>query len=233
MLPSPKTKRVVISLSAQPGITLVPYLPIHVPTYHKWLSDPVLQEMTGSEPLSMAEEYEMCYSWQVDESKFTSIIVFDTFNPAISTTPTNNINFVNKMVGDVNMFLSFYDPSDYIDYESDDPSELSPPTQPTPLPKVLQGELEIMLADPTSRGKNVAYRSLRAFISHHLSTMPEILRLFVKIKDGNDSSMKLFKRLGFQFVRHLECFGETELDLFDFGRLGLGGDVEEFVAQEF
>jgi len=39
-----------------------------------------------------------------------------------------------------------------------------------------------------------------------------IQRFFVKIKDGNDGSRKMFEGLGFVVVRYVECFGETELE---------------------
>ena len=37
-------------------VALVPYAPEHVAAYHAWMEDPELQELTGSEPLSLEEE---------------------------------------------------------------------------------------------------------------------------------------------------------------------------------
>lgn len=38
-----------------------------VATYHEWMQDPVLQEQTASEPLTLDAEYEMQRSWRNDK----------------------------------------------------------------------------------------------------------------------------------------------------------------------
>ena len=45
---------------------LVPYLREHVPRYHEWMQDPALLEATASEPLSLAQEFEVHRSWTLD-----------------------------------------------------------------------------------------------------------------------------------------------------------------------
>ena len=56
-------------------VVLVPYRPEHLPTYHKWMQDPHLLEMTGSEPLSMEEEVAMQKEWRDDDMKCTFIVL--------------------------------------------------------------------------------------------------------------------------------------------------------------
>ncbi|KAJ1940123.1 N-acetyltransferase 9, partial [Kickxella alabastrina] len=47
-------------------VILVPYEKEHVLKYHEWMESPFLQEMTGSEPLSIDEEYAMQETWRND-----------------------------------------------------------------------------------------------------------------------------------------------------------------------
>ncbi len=54
-------------------LILVPYEEAHVELYHAWMQDPGLLEATGSEPLSLAQEYAMQRSWAEDPfSSFSS-----------------------------------------------------------------------------------------------------------------------------------------------------------------
>ena len=57
-----------------PLARLVPYRPEHVPQYHAWMQDPVLLELTCSEPLSLEEERANQISWCEDELKLTFIV---------------------------------------------------------------------------------------------------------------------------------------------------------------
>lgn len=56
-------------------VVLVPYRHEHVSTYHSWMSNTDLLEMTGSEPLTLEEEYSMQLRWMTDEDKCTFIVL--------------------------------------------------------------------------------------------------------------------------------------------------------------
>ena len=87
-------------------VWLVPYLREHVPTYNAWMQDAWLREMTRSEPLTLAQEYEMQASWHVDEAKLTFIVL-----DAARADPTL-ADLTRGMCGDVNIFLSALDDDD-------------------------------------------------------------------------------------------------------------------------
>ena len=74
-------------------VVLVPYEAGHVPTYHEWMTDPELLELTGSEPLSLEEEFEMQRNWTESEDKVTFIIL-------------GKADADRPMIGDVNVFLN-------------------------------------------------------------------------------------------------------------------------------
>ena len=88
-------------------VVLVPYRKQHVPRYHEWMKDPLIQEQTASEPLSLDEEYEMQQSWAVDEDKLTFIILARPEDEALQATAgAQELLSRCKMVGDVNIFFN-------------------------------------------------------------------------------------------------------------------------------
>lgn len=54
-------------------VILVPYMEAHVPKYHEWMKDPALLQATGSEPLTLDQEYQMQLSWTQDPNSSLSI----------------------------------------------------------------------------------------------------------------------------------------------------------------
>lgn len=71
---------------------LVPYESKHVKLYNEWLNDPYIQQMTGTEPYSLSQEYEYQKEWKMDETKYIWIILDKSLD--------------NAMCGDINIFIN-------------------------------------------------------------------------------------------------------------------------------
>lgn len=122
-----------------------------------------------------------------------------------------------KMIGDVNLFLSVDD-----DNDDDDQSQN---TGGIKREKVI-GEIEIMIATPSSRGKGHGKAILLTFLWYILQNISPILLeysktanaslkyLCVKIDAENQTSINLFERIGFTKTSpHPNYFNEVELRL--------------------
>jgi len=188
-----------------------------------------LQKLTASEPLTLQEEYAMQASWRQDADKLTFIICT---SPNTPTAPSDLSTMVkvspetedapDRMVGDVNLFLYPCEEGDDVEQQEGCGTE-----------KVdMVGELEIMIARPSARGKGLAKEALQAFIWYISTSLPAILEeyakgtndtgklkslsyLRVKIDKDNTRSIKLFKSLCFSQVSEPNYFGEVELRSMD------------------
>jgi RimJ/RimL family protein N-acetyltransferase len=80
-------------------VILVPYKKDHVAKYHEWMKNPELQELTGSESLTLEQEYEMQETWRDSEDKCTFIVLSREIYEG-------NENEIGAMVGDTNLFLT-------------------------------------------------------------------------------------------------------------------------------
>lgn len=156
----------------------------HVLNYHQWMQDPSLLEATGSDPLTLEQEYQMQLSWTQDPLKCTFIILDKDL--IVGNFIHGNAH-VEAMVGDVNIYMN--------DLED---SHLA--------------EIEIMIAERKSRGKGLGMESVLMMLvfaieNHKINTFR------AKIGDSNEASLNMFRKLGFKEVSHSEIFKEVTLEL--------------------
>lgn len=214
------------------GISLYPYLKDHVVQYHAWMSDAELRLLTASEELTLEEEYEMQAAWREDnDSKYpihkNLLIQFSNHEKELTfiitresaTKPSGNINTaLTHMIGDINLFLS------EIDTEEEDTesgfNETSIGVEAQDQAKRYTGELELMIAEPSARGKGYGKLALLLFISyvlrHARSILPtgELVRFSVKIGEDNSPSLGLFESIGFKRIKFASYFREWEMHMF-------------------
>ncbi|KAJ1838929.1 hypothetical protein LPJ57_010988, partial [Coemansia sp. RSA 486] len=102
------------------------------------MKSPFLQEMTGSEPLSIEEEYAMQKTWRTDNDKCTFIILS---KEAQESAEACDIYDNSKMIGDVNFYLNdHYNPH--------------------------EAELEVMIAESECSGKGIATEVLKLMMHY-------------------------------------------------------------------
>ncbi|KAL8477926.1 hypothetical protein ACS0TY_030001 [Phlomoides rotata] len=165
-------------------VLLVPYMKEHVGRYHVWMQDQAILQATASEPLTLDQEYEMQLSWVQDPLKQTFIVLDKELvvGDFIHEEP-----HTEAMVGDVNIFMN--DPDD---------------------PQI--AEVEIMVAEPKSRGKGLAKESVLLMMAFAVKNFG--IHIFrAKISETNEASISLFKKLGFKETSCSEIFKEITLEL--------------------
>lgn len=142
------------------------------------------------------------------------------------------------MLGDVNLFLSSALEDEDSDQEQDQETATADHQQPAKSkakPSPLVGELEIMIARPSARGKGLAHAALLAFLWYISTSLQAILAeydtssqeekrtssvlqyLRVKIDKDNVKSIRLFEKVGFARHGGVNYFGEVEM------RMGVQG----------
>ena len=168
-----------------------------VETYHKWMQDPWLRDMTASELLSIEDEYKAQEEWLHDINKQT-FIIFDKLIQSETILKSINQNTAG-MCGDVNLFIMDSDASEsYSLIESDIP--------------VLAAEIMIMIAEPWARRKGYATEAVHAMM--HFGIQVRGIRRFVaKIDDSNQASIGLFTQLGFRVAKKMPYFSEIHMAL--------------------
>jgi len=94
---------------------------------------------------------------------------------------------VSSMIGDTNIYFS-------------DPTDLS------------IGEIEVMIAEKEYRGRGFAKETLLLMINFAKQVIG-VKKLIAKIKDCNETSIRLFSKLHFTPVSHSDIFEETTFEL--------------------
>lgn len=182
--------------------------------YHEWMKDPKMLELTGSEPLSLAEEIAMQKSWRDDNDKCTFIVLAKercTFLPdGHQEDPAFVDRNLSAMVGDVNLFFSDEDE----DEDEEDGIESSNQGQETKLGgSHKQAEIDIMIAESDHRGQGLGREATCLMLLYGASNVG-FRRAFCKINQDNHASRNLFeKKLGFIECAYAECFQQYELEL--------------------
>lgn len=169
----------------------------------------------------MEEEYENQQSWRESHDKLTFILCKPaaTSDTANSPVQAGDIDSPDKMIGDINFFLYPWDDED------------DTPDTGVARPKYCVGEIDIMIASQSDRGRGLGKATVSTFMHYIWSNRASILReyqaeaqpelkfLMAKIKATNAHSIALFKGLGFEQEGEVNYFGEVKLVLHDLDRL--------------
>ncbi len=194
-------------------VHLVPYTLSHVPKYNSWMKSQTLQDLTGSEPLTLEEEIEMCMDWKRDPNKYTFILLLPRDLPH----PASEEDLTDGMVGDVNIFIS----SD-ADYD---------PVTDVTGPERILAEVEVMVAEEGARRGGIAREAL-GMIMGYVKDHVDVDEFVAKVKLHNEPSRRLFSdKMGFREERIVECFGEVEYRL-DPGAVVVDLKAHPFVEKE-
>ena len=134
--------------------------------------------------------------------------------PAAASLPSDFVEAnLHAMVGDVNLFLSEEGEEEPdTDDENDEEEEKGNTPVHTHTQPRRQAELDIMIAEESARGQGMGSEASRIMLwygARHL----QVRRFFAKIKKENAASRALFeRRLGFEEIAYVECFGEYEYE---------------------
>lgn len=132
------------------------------------MADPMLLQLTASEPLTLEEEYSMQQSWCEDPKKCTFIILLrKEYYPQPLNDFSDDIE-ITYMCGDVNLFFNNHD-------------------------NIGDAEIEIMIADPQCWRQGVATEALVLMIGYGVLRLG-VTRYYAKIGSKNEASRSLFER---------------------------------------
>jgi RimJ/RimL family protein N-acetyltransferase len=171
-------------------VILVRYRPRHVPKYHEWMQCPVLLHLTGSDRLTLEEEFEMQRKWVQDCDKLTFIVLDRRIYERTGG------DELASMIGDTNIFLP--DPNQ---------DEL-----------IGSGEIEVMIAEKMHRQNGKGREAVRLMLRIGYERLG-ITRFLAKIKMDNEVSQGMFEGVGFIKVEESQVFEEVTMELTDFAQV--------------
>lgn len=169
-------------------------------------------------------------SWRTDADKLTFIACLppplhdpDSLDPTSRTIKAGIDDAQERMLGDINLFLTHCDDS----CSDDDADTGSRDKSAEDRAEDVVGEIELMIAERASRRRGYGRAALLAFLLYIGSNLEAILReysgergglgarlryLRVKIGEGNEGSLKLFESVGFERTGEgANYFGEVEM----------------------
>ncbi|CAI4210304.1 unnamed protein product [Parascedosporium putredinis] len=189
-----------------------------------------IQQLTASEPLSIEEEYENQLSWRRSADKLTFIVCLPRQDAHANQSPVAEADDADaRMVGDINLFLY---PDDNDDDDDDDDNNNK---HGETLGRNVFGEVDIMIAERSHRGRGLGRAALAAFLAFVRRNLPSLLaeytaaaaaasasastatptvrltKLVAKINEANAPSRALFASLGFADAAPVNYFGEVEM----------------------
>ncbi|KIH88353.1 DNA polymerase subunit delta-2 [Sporothrix brasiliensis 5110] len=202
-----------------PGVLLVPYDRRHVPTYHDWMEDEAVRAATASDRLTLEEEFENQASWRAAADKLTFILCQPATGREGSIVAGVD-DAPDRMVGDINFFLT---PFEADEDEDDESGKIQEDEAGSAL---FSGEVDVMIARPEHRRQGFGRSAVTAFLHYILQSKrdailaeaadattpaPRLKQLVVKIQASNLASISLFTSLGFEQKGGVNYFGEVEL----------------------
>ncbi|XP_022654002.1 N-acetyltransferase 9-like protein [Varroa destructor] len=184
------------------SVVLVPYETHHVEKYHKWMENADLQLLTGSEALTLEQEFDMQRTWREDADKCTFIILDRSILEASA-----GRDEISAMVGDVNLFAI------QLDDDHENAAQEQANAQPAKKNETAlwqAAECEIMIAEETARRKGYGREAMLLMMKYAAENFCP--RVFVaKIKSDNTISQNMFNKMGFVKQSESEIFHEVTM----------------------
>ncbi|KAK8041356.1 GNAT domain-containing protein [Apiospora phragmitis] len=215
-----------------------------------------IREATASDRLTLQEEYENQVSWRTSADKLTFVLCRPLARATASRAVAGDVvaagrdDGPERMVGDINMFLTPWDDGN----DDDDDATEKAATKNSSVPETagidfVRAEVDVMIAGAADRGKGLgkgAVGALLEFVSRNREGIlreyattiapnagrhPEIREFVARIQASNAGSIALFKGFGFRQRGAVNYFGEVEMVMLPaIGKLGRGtpsiGDIE-------